>query len=153
MLVTPHPICHDGAMPGMYLSLLSKDAGTNNCHIATPLRSTLFHNKQVGAGINGKIKIIVCVLTHICAGVWLTREQRVTEENMNHALEGMFLTIRAGGTEFGYLWSDSIIRNIQCIWHASWCPNLWISAAVRSEPRHSIITILRGFFACPASAF
>lgn len=79
---TTTPSAINGAMPGMYLSPLSTDAGTNNHHIAAPLRSTLLHNKQVGAGINDEIKITVCVLTHICAWVWLTRDQRVTGENM-----------------------------------------------------------------------
>ena len=37
--------CHDGAIPGMYLSPLSVDAGTNNRHIVGPLRSTLFRDK------------------------------------------------------------------------------------------------------------
>lgn len=58
--------------------------------------------KQFGVEINKEIKIIVFVLTHSCAGAWLTWELCEAEQKMNHPLEGGLLTIFAAGAEFGY---------------------------------------------------
>lgn len=63
------PIHYDGAIRGMDLSSLSMGAETNIHHIAAPLTSTLFCDKQFGVGINNGNKIFICVLTHICAVV------------------------------------------------------------------------------------
>lgn len=64
--------------------------------------TVLRKKKQFGVEINKEIEIIVCVLTHSCAGAWLTRELCEAEQKMNHPLEGGLLTILAGGAECGY---------------------------------------------------
>lgn len=86
----------------MDLSSLSMGAETNIHHIAAPLTSTLFCDKQFAVGINNKSKIFICVLTHICTVVWLTRELLQAEQKMNHPLEEELLTIWAGGAQFDY---------------------------------------------------
>lgn len=86
----------------MDLSSLSMGEETNIHHIAAPLTSTLFCDKQFAVGINNKSKIFICVLTHICTVVWLTRELLQAEQKMNHPLEEELLTIWAGGAQFDY---------------------------------------------------
>lgn len=97
---TPNPPWWSYSGDGFILSFHGRE--TNIHHIATPLTSTLFCDKQFAVGINNGSKIFICVLTHICAVVWLTQELLEAEQKMNYPLEGGILTIWAGGAQFDY---------------------------------------------------